>query len=264
MLQEIQTISLQDVYSAQDAVDLYRMTGICAFTDEVTSAEINHELPAIYEAIAISALIGFLANNSGNNASYNNFLLANYISVSEQMRTDETTGYMNKRGLYYWAKNEYDPEHNTYGIFAVDLSQFKKVNDTLGHAAGDDALKLACDAIASQTRVRTSEVPVKDQDRRSRKTEDILSVARVGGDEIVFVMNFNGLDAEIVSIIIARVEDNLRSKNMVMKSDDGRKEQSFGFRVGSVVTGPLNQTPFLDAIRLADNRQYQSRTDQDR
>lgn len=67
----------------------------------------------------------------------------------------------------------------------LDLDNFKLVNDTLGHAAGDELLKVTA------TRMRAS----------VRKSD---MVVRVGGDE--FILLLNGLPCER-DIVLARLED---------------------------------------------------------
>ncbi|WP_112808409.1 EAL domain-containing protein [Ensifer sp.] len=67
----------------------------------------------------------------------------------------------------------------------LDLDNFKLVNDTLGHAAGDELLKVT--AVRMRASVRKSDM-----------------VVRVGGDE--FILLLNGLPCER-DIVLARLED---------------------------------------------------------
>jgi len=64
-------------------------------------------------------------------------------------------------------------------IMFIDLDNFKRVNDTLGHKAGDELLRLASARLASVLRA---------QDSLSRNTVDAgstHSIARLGGDEFI-------------------------------------------------------------------------------
>ena len=266
MLLEIKTIGMPEIQGAIDTLELFEQTkDEAVFNDDVLLAIANYELPPVYEAIAMSSLIRCFTGCEEVATPYGRFMLANKISGTTEMMTDETTGYLNKRGLYRWADQQYDPKHNTYGVFVVDLAQFKLVNDVLGHAVGDEALRLACDTIASQIRVNNfSEASNYRQERRKYKDSDVLSIARFGGDEIAMVMNFNDLDAIAIDKVMKRVEDNLRETRIIMKSDDGEKEQGFGFRIGSIVAGPQTPLPFLEAIKLADAKQNATRTNKDR
>ena len=66
-------------------------------------------------------------------------------------------------------------------MFFIDLDQFKYVNDTCGHVAGDDLLKLAAQQI-----------------RHGVRTEDF--VARFGGDEfVVLLKDISRQDAKAVA-----------------------------------------------------------------
>lgn len=74
----------------------------------------------------------------------------------------------------------------SFTVALLDLDGFKKVNDTLGHSAGDDVLV--------QTSERLSRVIDKDRDL----------VARLGGDEFVILLD-NANDDDRINSIISRV-----------------------------------------------------------
>ena len=87
-------------------------------------------------------------------------------------RTDSLTGALNKLAFKEVAQEELERvkryEH-PLSIAYIDLDNFKHVNDTRGHAAGDELLS----------------VVVKTLKRVMRKTD---AVARLGGDEFAIIM----------------------------------------------------------------------------
>jgi diguanylate cyclase (GGDEF)-like protein len=65
----------------------------------------------------------------------------------------------------------------TFGLFLIDLDRFKDYNDTFGHPAGDDLLRLLEQLLQSNLR------------RGGDETLRIkLEVGRIGGDEFLLVM----------------------------------------------------------------------------
>ncbi|MEM8984318.1 MAG: EAL domain-containing protein, partial [Pseudomonadota bacterium] len=110
-------------------------------------------------------------------------LMANDVTESRaltdqlryQANYDELTGLLNRRAFAQRLKETIDqsraPEQMPYLMF-LDLDRFKVVNDTCGHAAGDDLLKLAAEAIVSCNREHDT-------------------VARLGGDEFALIVATN-------------------------------------------------------------------------
>ncbi|MFP4130644.1 EAL domain-containing protein [Thiohalospira sp.] len=87
--------------------------------------------------------------------------------LSYQASHDALTGLINRREFENRLQNALESAHNEgeeHALCYLDLDQFKLVNDTCGHAAGDELLKQLAERIRG--RVRASD-----------------TVARLGGDE---------------------------------------------------------------------------------
>ncbi|KRE04028.1 hypothetical protein ASE61_10555 [Bosea sp. Root670] len=83
-------------------------------------------------------------------------------------RRDSLTGAMNRSGLEQWLAQQSRGERRA-ALLLVDIDHFKRLNDTLGHAAGDRILRLFADSVREQLR-----------------STDIL--ARQGGDEFAVIL----------------------------------------------------------------------------
>lgn len=87
-------------------------------------------------------------------------------------RTDFLTGALNRRAFYELAEYEIDRVRRhtrPFTIAYIDVDNFKIVNDDLGHAAGDDALRQVVNNV-----------------RRNLRVTD--SIARLGGDEFAILL----------------------------------------------------------------------------
>jgi diguanylate cyclase len=92
--------------------------------------------------------------------------------LSDEVSTDQLTQVANRRGLLQAFETErarLERTGATMSIGLLDIDNFKRLNDTLGHAAGDQALK-ALAAVVGKT---------------LRPTD---SVARYGGEEFVVLL----------------------------------------------------------------------------
>lgn len=101
-----------------------------------------------------------------------------------QATRDQLTGLLNRRGLVLRATQL--PGH--LSLLFCDLDGFKGVNDTLGHAAGDDLLEMVARRLEGALRA------------------DCV-LGRMGGDEFVVVVRDAGADE--LAAIAARIEDEL-------------------------------------------------------
>ncbi len=91
------------------------------------------------------------------------------IAAEEQAFTDTLTGLKNRRALDHVMARLSSAE-TAFALMHLDLDFFKAVNDTLGHAAGDHVLQQVARRMVQETRDRDT-------------------VARVGGDEFVLILN---------------------------------------------------------------------------
>lgn len=124
--------------------------------------------------------------------------------------TDELTGLHNRRGLYDFMTRALSlaRRHEEKGVLAfLDLDNFKQINDTYGHNTGDLALKTFAETIKSN--LRESDF-----------------VARVGGDEFVFVLiHTSEEDGRKRALTIQKIADSttltLRDRELPLKASMG-------------------------------------------
>jgi diguanylate cyclase (GGDEF)-like protein len=92
--------------------------------------------------------------------------------------TDELTGLQNRRGFFIDFESELDRCNRglTPGglLVLIDLDNFKTINDTHGHAAGDACLRLAGRTLLDMIR-------------------PMDSAARLGGDEFILLLSGAGI-----------------------------------------------------------------------
>jgi diguanylate cyclase (GGDEF)-like protein/PAS domain S-box-containing protein len=91
--------------------------------------------------------------------------------LSETSITDPLSGLFNRRYFDAALQQQYDMFRNLgrrYGVMHIDVDHFKNINDTLGHATGDDAIRFIASVLS----------------RNARKMD---VVARYGGDEFAVI-----------------------------------------------------------------------------
>jgi diguanylate cyclase (GGDEF)-like protein len=117
-----------------------------------------------------------------------------YAEIQHQALHDGLTGLANRvlfrDRVAHAIERTKGRDHGGFAILFIDLDDFKTLNDTLGHARGDDVL------IATAERV-------------SRSLRPADTAARLGGDE--FAVLLDGVDDEDLALSIAiRLADTLR------------------------------------------------------
>jgi diguanylate cyclase len=148
---------------------------------------------------------------------------------------DPLTGLPNREWFRIRAQRAVDGvESGERGaVVLIDLDRFKEVNDTLGHHAGDDLLRIVTGRLAAALR-----------------TDDV--VARLGGDEFGLVLP--GIaDATQALELLGRVRDEL-SAELTLESVDLRIEASFG-----IALYPEHGTTLEELLKHADAAMYQGK-----
>lgn len=106
----------------------------------------------------------------------------------QQAMTDFLTGVGNRRAFYQELARdieELELEHHTFSVALIDLDNFKRLNDTLGHEEGDRALQAIANALCAATRGTDF-------------------VARIGGDEFATIHPGATLDDSLAILERAR------------------------------------------------------------
>lgn len=103
---------------------------------------------------------------------------------AQEAVVDDLTGLLNRRGWRYTAPRELARaarSGNPITLVTLDLDNFKELNDELGHAQGDEALKGTAERI-----------------RATLRAGDV--VARLGGDEFVALLTNSTLTGSLTAI----------------------------------------------------------------
>ena len=155
--------------------------------------------------------------------------------LSDEVSTDVLTEVANRRGLMQAFEVETARREREGGELAVgllDIDNFKKLNDSLGHAAGDVALK----SLAAHVRQQLRPVDV---------------VARFGGEE--FVVLLPGAPVAEAQQTLTRLQRSLSSSLFM---HDGR-EVFVTFSAG--VTRWRSGEPLEAALERADEALYEAK-----
>jgi two-component system cell cycle response regulator len=117
----------------------------------------------------------------------NEQLLEAQRKAEEQARTDALTGILNRGAILAALEQEIaraDREGTSLGLGMLDIDHFKQVNDTCGHAAGDEVLREV---------VRRIETVLRPYD----------TLGRFGGEEFLLIVP--GVDEAELSAVAERV-----------------------------------------------------------
>jgi diguanylate cyclase (GGDEF)-like protein len=158
-------------------------------------------------------------------------------TLSSQNSIDELTGVRNRRGFFSIAsifgsfakRNQF-----TIGVMMADIDHFKKVNDTYGHAKGDQVLKRVAHIL--QEKIRPSDV-----------------LGRYGGEEFIIYMS------QIDPHAAHDVAEKLREAVEEEEQDGIRATISIGIACGILPTQDNVESSLLEFISRADACLYEAK-----
>lgn len=157
--------------------------------------------------------------------------------ISRQAYSDTLTGLPNRRALDERLEEEVTSARRNNYSFAVimmDLDGFKNVNDTYGHAAGDDVLRIVFNLMA-----------------RGVRNTDFL--ARYGGDELTLILSQTEMSS--AQIVSEKILEGM--KKLKYKLPDGRKLK-LGIS-GGIAIFPVHARNGPDLLRAADAALYHAK-----
>jgi diguanylate cyclase (GGDEF)-like protein/PAS domain S-box-containing protein len=149
---------------------------------------------------------------------------------------DALTGCYNRASILAALQGELEANDSSLtGVVYVDLDKFKPVNDTLGHAAGDELLALVADRL-----------------RVAGRADDV--VGRLGGDE--FLLLLKGIPGPEVAMRVAHRICTLLGTKFELSSETVELRAS----VGVAFRGPQTSTLTAEElVKLADTAMYASK-----
>ena len=163
-----------------------------------------------------------------------------HVRMQDRVRmmsiTDELTGLLNRRGFFALAEQAMHQANRTgkgFLLFYADVDGLKKINDTIGHAAGDQAL------IETVTILRAT-----------YRKSDII--ARIGGDEFVAI-NMEA-DRDDAGAVVRRFQADLDSYNE--KRDGGH---GLSVSVGVLYYDPAESRSIDRLLSEADGIMYEQK-----
>jgi len=160
--------------------------------------------------------------------------LLHRAQLRQEAHVDPLTGLLNRRALSASLERMFsqgDAEHRAFMVF--DLNGFKPINDTYGHAAGDEVLRQVGERLRLQCR-----------------QGDL--VARLGGDEFLMVID-QPCSRSVAEAMASRLAERLLEPMLI-----GSETLSVGVAVGVAVSGEDGKD-MTSILNRADARMYDAK-----
>ena len=160
-------------------------------------------------------------------------LFVYYVFLILQLtKKDALTGLLNRQAYYAFIDYNY---RDITAIISIDMNGLKRINDTEGHLAGDEAITTVATTIFKEAKLKQA-------------------VFRIGGDEFMIVCKKTS-EEELLKLI-----ENIRNSMSQTKYS-----VSIGYNYSTVIDKSINQmVKESDEMMYADKAAYYARTGEKR
>jgi diguanylate cyclase (GGDEF)-like protein/PAS domain S-box-containing protein len=230
------------------------VSGISLVDRDSEGAETRRISPIVFQKRGAGAVDLYKPSGLSSSESELYQLLTDYVSGlwvlydlvalrEREASVDPLTGIWNRRYMLQRLEEE-SVRIRRYGgnvcLAISDLGNFKNVNDSYGHAKGDDVLSKAAATIKKDLRVSDS-------------------LGRYGGDEFIIVLP--NVSRESANTVIERVKDAIHCLRILSDdSDPGSPRISIDLDVGTAIF-PDDASSIGETIVLADERMYRNKVE---
>ncbi len=152
-------------------------------------------------------------------------------NLKHRAENDSLTNAANRSALENFISNKLNSENSAGALVFLDVDEFKTINDTYGHDAGDAVLKFLVTEL--QNNFRENDF-----------------VGRFGGDE--FIVWLDNVTLENIDLVKSRLH-NLNEKSMLI---GGRK---INLSISAGITFCKSGDKFEDVLKRADTALYQKK-----
>lgn len=154
-------------------------------------------------------------------------------SLHNMSNTDFLTGVQNRNAFELFLNNlDTTSEKAHTALLLADMDGLKYINDTYGHAAGDEYIKFGC---------RIIQMSISDD----------CILYRIGGDEFAVLMRNAG--EEEAKALIGKIRENLSVEN---KKNKGNMIEKKGMSIGYAVFDPEQDSSLHNTLKRADEKMY--------
>jgi diguanylate cyclase len=165
-------------------------------------------------------------------------LIEQKAELERLARVDNLTGLKNRRAFYEALDQTLSASQrngNTFAVLAIDLDEFKPVNDSYGHDAGDQLLKVFSDRLKQSVRISDT-------------------AARLGGDEFSVILS--NVDSKEEAAVVANKIKQTCAREFTYQGQTIPVKLSIG-----IAFFPLHGDTTTDLMKAADMALYQAKGD---